>query len=119
MMFYLSRLSQYFGPLRVFEYSTFRGIAAAFTAFLLSVLFGKLVIRKLISLKFGQPVRSREEVNQLYETHGRKKGTPTMGGVLIIGAVVVSALLWARPTNPSVWLALFLHGLPRGARFRG
>ena len=42
MMFYLSKLSQHFGPLRVFEYSTFRGIAAAFTAFLISVLFGKL-----------------------------------------------------------------------------
>lgn len=107
MMYYLSWLSSHFGPLRVFEYSTFRGIAAAFTAFLLSILFGKLVIRKLISLKFGQPVRTREEVNQLYETHGRKKGTPTMGGVLIIGSVVVSALLWARPTNPAVWLALF------------
>lgn len=107
MMYFLSRLSGYFGPLRVFEYSTFRGVAAALTAFALSILFGKRVIRKLISLKFGQPVRTREEVNQLYETHGRKKGTPTMGGVMIIGSVVISALLWARPTNPAVWLALF------------
>ncbi len=107
MLYYLSILSKEFGPLRVFEYSTFRGVAAAFTAFLISVVFGKRVIRKLISLKFGQPVRTREEVNQLYETHGRKKGTPTMGGVLIIGSVVISALLWAKPTNPPVWLALF------------
>ena len=107
MIYFLSKLSGYFGPLRVFEYSTFRGVAAALTAFALSILFGKKVIRKLISLKFGQPVRTREEVNQLYETHGRKKGTPTMGGVMIIGSVVVSALLWARPTNPAVWLALF------------
>ncbi len=88
MMYYLSMLSRYFGPLRVFEYSTFRGLAAALTAFLISFLFGKQVIRKLISLKFGQPVRTREEVNLLFETHGRKKGTPTMGGVLIIGSVV-------------------------------
>ena len=65
------------------------------------------MIRKLISLKFGQPVRTREEVNLLFETHGRKKGTPTMGGVLIIGSVVVAALMWARPTNPPVWLAIF------------
>ena len=109
MMYYLSMLSRYrgFGPLRVFEYSTFRGLAAALTAFLISFLIGKRVIRKLISLKFGQPIRTREEVNQLFETHGRKKGTPTMGGVLIIGSVVISALLWARPTNPPVWLALF------------
>ena len=107
MMYFLSKWSGHFGPLRVFEYSTFRGLAAALTSFLLSFVFGKHVIRKLISLKFGQPVRTREEVNQLYETHGRKKGTPTMGGVLIIGSVVASALLWARPTNPTVWLALF------------
>ena len=107
MMYYVSTLSRYFGPLRVFEYSTFRGLAAALTAFLISFLFGKRVIRKLISLKFGQPVRTREEVNLLYETHGRKKGTPTMGGVLIIVSVVASAVLWARPTNPSVWLAIF------------
>ena len=107
MMYFLSKFSGYFGPLRVFEYSTFRGLAAALTSFLLSFVFGKRIIRKLISLKFGQPVRTREEVNQLYETHGRKKGTPTMGGVLIIGSVVVSALLWARPTNPPVWLAIF------------
>jgi phospho-N-acetylmuramoyl-pentapeptide-transferase len=107
MMYYIALLSRYFGPLRVFEYATFRGLAAALTAFLISFLFGKFVIRKLISLKFGQPVRTREEVNQLFELHGRKQGTPTMGGVLIIGSVVISALLWARPTNPPVWLALF------------
>ena len=107
MMYFISNLSRYFGPLRVFEYSTFRSLAAALTAFFISMLFGKRVIRKLISLKFGQPVRTREEVNQLYETHGRKKGTPTMGGVLIIVSVVVSALLWAKPNIPAVWLALF------------
>ena len=107
MMYYLAFLSHHFGPLRVFEYATFRGLAAAFTAFAISFAFGKLVIRKLISLKFGQPVRTREEVNHLYELHGRKQGTPTMGGVLIIVSVVVSSLLWARPTNPPVWLALF------------
>ena len=107
MMFYLSNLSRYFGPLRVFEYATFRGLAAALTAFAISFLFGKAVIRKLISLKFGQPVRTREEVNQLYELHGRKQGTPTMGGVLIIASVVVASVLWAKPTTPPVWLALF------------
>lgn len=107
MMYYISSLSQHFGPLRVFEYATFRGLAAAFTAFLISLVMGKRVIRKLISLKFGQPVRTREEVNHLYELHGRKQGTPTMGGVLIIVSVVVASILWARPTNPAVWLALF------------
>ncbi len=101
--------------LNVFSYITFRGICAAATSFLLSIICGNWVIRKLISLKFGQPVRTREEVHQLFDLHGGKKGTPTMGGLLIIGTILVSTLLWARPTNPFVWLilfsALFLGGI--------
>jgi phospho-N-acetylmuramoyl-pentapeptide-transferase len=61
----------------------------------------------LISLKLGQPIRTQEEVNRLHELHGAKAGTPTMGGVLLLGAVIVSVVLWALPTNPLVWLALF------------
>ncbi len=101
--------------LNVFQYITFRAICAAMTAFLLCLVFGNRVIRKLISLKFGQPIRSKEEVHRLFELHGTKKGTPTMGGVLILGAVVISTLLWARPTNGFVWLVLastlFLGGI--------
>ncbi len=101
--------------LNVFQYITFRAICAAVTAFLLCLIFGNRVIRKLISLKFGQPIRTQEEVHKLFELHGAKKGTPTMGGVLILGAVVVSTLLWARPTNGFVWLVListlFLGGI--------
>jgi phospho-N-acetylmuramoyl-pentapeptide-transferase len=78
-------------------------------------MFGNRVIRKLISLKFGQPIRTKEEVNKLFELHGAKKGTPTMGGVLILGSVIVSSILWARPTNGFVWLVLgstvFLGGI--------
>jgi phospho-N-acetylmuramoyl-pentapeptide-transferase len=58
-------------------------------------------------LKFGQPIRTAAEVHKLHELHGAKKGTPTMGGVLLIGTVVVSTLLWAKPENPFVWLVLF------------
>ncbi|MGH8046474.1 MAG: phospho-N-acetylmuramoyl-pentapeptide-transferase, partial [Chthoniobacterales bacterium] len=83
--------------------------------FLLCLMFGNRVIRKLISLKFGQPIRSKEEVHKLFELHGAKKGTPTMGGVLILGSVIISSLLWARPTNGFVWLVLgatvFLGGI--------
>jgi phospho-N-acetylmuramoyl-pentapeptide-transferase len=61
----------------------------------------------LISLKFGQPIRTADEVHKLFELHGAKKGTPTMGGVLLIGATILSTLLWARPTNPFVWLVVF------------
>ncbi len=101
--------------LNVFQYITFRAISAAVTAFLLCLIFGNRVIRKLISLKFGQPIRTAEEVNKLFELHGAKKGTPTMGGILILGAVIISSLLWARPTNGFVWLVListvFLGGI--------
>ena len=93
--------------LNVFQYITFRSLAAGITAFILCLLFGKVVIRRLISLKLGQPIRTQEEVNRLHELHGAKAGTPTMGGVLLLGAVVVSVLLWALPTNPLVWLSLF------------
>ena len=112
MMYYLFKLSQgatseFLRAFNVFQYITFRAIAAAVTAFFLSLIFGNRVIRLLISLKLGQPVRSKEEVNRLFELHGKKAGTPTMGGVLLHGTVVVSSLLWARPDNSAVWLLLF------------
>src|SRR6187402_666699 len=84
----------------VFQYQTFRGFAACIIAFTLSLLLGDRVIRKLISLKIGQPVRTAEEVNKLFELHGSKAGTPTMGGVLIIGSLVVAALCCCRLDNP-------------------
>jgi len=113
MMYYLHELAlrfpdlEFLRALNVFQYITFRAIAAAVTAFLLSLLFGNWVIRRLISLKVGQPIRTKEEVNKLFELHGQKAGTPTMGGVLILGTVVFSTLLWARPDNSAVWLVVF------------
>lgn len=107
MMYYLHRLSEQIGGFNVFFYVTFRAVAAAVTAFVFSLVFGNFVIRKLISLKVGQPIRTREEVRRLAKLHGGKQGTPTMGGVLVIGAVVAASLLWARPDNRFVWLALF------------
>lgn len=90
----------------VFQYITFRSLGAGVTAFLLSLVFGNYVIRRLISLKLGQPIRTQEEVHRLHELHGAKAGTPTMGGVLLLGSLLVSTLLWARPTNPLVWLCI-------------
>ena len=107
MMFYLHRLSDRFGGFNVFSYVTFRAVAAAVTAFVVSLLFGNFAIRKLTLLKLGQPIREAAEVHRLAELHGGKQGTPTMGGVLVIGAVFVSSLLWARPDNRFVWLTLF------------
>ncbi len=77
-------------------------------AFLLCLLLGNRVILKLISLKAGQPLRQASEVHKLAELHGGKGGTPTMGGVLLIGSVIVSTLLWARLDNPMIWAVLFV-----------
>lgn len=88
--------------LNLFQYITFRAACAGLLAFVLSLIFGPRVIRRLISLKVGQPIRTAEEVHKLAELHGGKLGTPTMGGVLILGAVVVSTLVCARPLNPFV-----------------
>jgi phospho-N-acetylmuramoyl-pentapeptide-transferase len=77
------------------------------TAFVISLIFGNWVIAKLTALKVGQPIRLAAEVHRLAELHGGKQGTPTMGGVLVIGAVFVSCVSWARPDNRFVWLALF------------
>ena len=117
MLYYLSELSDWAAKqgisndllkaLNVFSYITFRAICAGITAFLISVIFGNFVIRKLISLKFGQPIRTAAEVHKLHELHGSIKGTPTMGGILLIGSIVISTLLWAKPENPFVWLVLF------------
>jgi phospho-N-acetylmuramoyl-pentapeptide-transferase len=81
---------------------TFRAALGALMAFLLSVVFGPRVIRRLISLKVGQPIRTADEVHKLAELHGGKVGTPTMGGVLILGSVLIATLVCARPFNPFV-----------------
>lgn len=107
MMYFLHHLSDRFIGFNVFLYVTFRAIAAAVTAFLLTLIFGNFIIRILIALKLGQPIRGAAEVHRLAELHGGKQGTPTMGGVLVIGSVFASSLLWARLDNRFVWLVLF------------
>jgi phospho-N-acetylmuramoyl-pentapeptide-transferase len=112
MLYYLSQLGDLLQgftvtkALNVFQYISFRALCAGLTSFLLCLLFGDKLIRHLVKMKLGQPIRSAEEVHRLNELHGGKKGTPTMGGILLIGAVIVSTLLWARPDNPFVWICL-------------
>jgi|688.fasta_scaffold02309_21 phospho-N-acetylmuramoyl-pentapeptide-transferase len=111
MLYYLDRLSEhatsdFFKAFNVFQYVTFRAVGAALTAFVLSLAFGNFTIRKLLSLKLGQPIRNADEVHKLAELHGQKAGTPTMGGILLLGSTVLSTLLWARPDNSFVWLVL-------------
>ncbi|MBL9181421.1 MAG: phospho-N-acetylmuramoyl-pentapeptide-transferase [Verrucomicrobiaceae bacterium] len=93
--------------LNLFKYHTFRAGGAAITAFVLSLLYGDKLICKLISLKIGQPIRTAEEVHKLAELHGKKAGTPTMGGILILGTIILSTLLWAKWDNIMVWIVLF------------
>ena len=93
--------SYFVKALNVFKYVTFRTAFAAITALVISLLFGGRVIEKLRSLKFGQQIR--EEGPQ---AHMAKRGTPTMGGVLIIGSVLLSTLIWANLESLYVWIIL-------------
>ncbi|NCZ97283.1 hypothetical protein EBZ02_09090 [bacterium] len=106
MLYYLSLLSHWFGPLNVFQYVTFRTVAAAITSFLFCLWIGPRVIEVLRRLKLGQPLRKKEEVHKLADLHGSKAGTPTMGGVLILFSLALACVLWGKPTNPYLWIAL-------------
>lgn len=99
--------------INLLRYITSRSGAASMLAFLLSLFLGQWVIRKLISLKIGQPIRTAEEVHKLAELHGQKAGTPTMGGILILGTMAAAVLLLADLTNPYVFVVMFVtlgHG---------
>src|SRR2546430_9519013 len=94
MMYFLHRLSDQVGGFNVFFYVTFRAVAAAITAFVVSLLFGNFVIRVLTALKLGQPIRQAAEVHRLAEFHGGEPGTTTIGVVLVIGARLISSFTW-------------------------
>lgn len=106
-MFYhiLYPLRELWFGFNVFRYITFRASMAAVTSFLICIIFGPAIIRGLKMLNVGQYVR-KEHVDGLYDLHKHKEGTPTMGGILIIISVLVSALLWCRLDNDYVLLVL-------------
>jgi phospho-N-acetylmuramoyl-pentapeptide-transferase len=106
MLYFLSYLKDEFGPLRIFEYVTFRAMLAALCTFLFTLWVGPLVIRVLTRLKLGQPIRGKEEVRELADLHGSKKGTPTMGGLLILFSLTMGSLFWCRTDNYFLWVAL-------------
>ena len=97
----LPQLTPYFGALNVTRYITFRTAAASVTALAFSLIFGPWVIRRLRDFKIGQIIRQEGP-----QTHHAKAGTPTMGGVLILAAVILPTLLWADLRNPYVWIAV-------------
>ncbi len=86
---------------RVFQYLTFRAVMAAVTALLIGLVAGPKVISMLTALKIGQPIRG-----YAMQSHLAKSGTPTMGGVLILGSITLSTLLWADLSNRFVWIVL-------------
>jgi len=107
MLYYLFYpLREVFGGFNLFRYITFRAAMAAITAFLISLIIGPVVIRFLTRLKIGENVR-REESARLYELQSKKQDTPTMGGLLILLAVLSSTLLWADILSRYIILALF------------
>src|SRR6202011_4477442 len=99
-LFY-EKLFHVFTPFRVFGYATFRTAFASLTALFLCVALGPWLIAKLREFQIGQYIR--EEGPQ---SHQKKAGTPTMGGVLIIISIVVPTLLWADLTYGYVWIAI-------------
>lgn len=104
MLLYLSEiLAQYHGAFRVFQYLTFRAIVGALTALVISFIVGPMMIRRLSRHKIGQSVRECGP-----ETHYSKAGTPTMGGTLILVAILSSALLWGDLRNRYIWVVLLV-----------
>jgi phospho-N-acetylmuramoyl-pentapeptide-transferase len=102
MLRYLAEwLVQYHSAFNVFSYLTLRSILAALTALSISFLVGPTMIRKLAEHQVGQRVRSDGP-----QTHLSKAGTPTMGGALILVAIVAATLLWADLANRFVWITL-------------
>src|SRR4030088_2363382 len=87
--------------LNVFQYVTFRTAYASITALLLSLLFGGKLIQALRRWHVGQQIREEGP-----KAHMAKRGPPTMGGVLIVGSVVISTLLWARLSSVYVWIVV-------------
>ncbi len=96
-------LTPYFSLFHVVSYLTFRAIMAILTALGVALWMGPHLIRRLQLLQIGQVVR-----NDGPESHFSKRGTPTMGGLMILASILISVLLWAKLSNPYVWVVLFV-----------
>lgn len=104
MLYWLlyEKLYIYFHPFRLFRFLTFRTAFASLTALLIALLIGPYVIQKLREFQIGQYIREDGP-----QSHQKKSGTPTMGGVLICIAIILPTVLWSDPANPFVWLTVF------------
>src|SRR5579871_6516496 len=95
------KLYIYFHPFRIFRYLTFRTAFASLTALFIALFIGPFVIQKLREFQIGQYIREEGP-----KSHQKKSGTPTMGGVLIVIAIVLPTLLWSDLSNPFVWITV-------------
>src|SRR3954466_7250780 len=103
MLYWLSAYADTFGPLNVLRYITFRTGGAMITALVFVFLFGPWIIDHLrLKQGKGQPIRTDGPQSHLVT----KRGTPTMGGLMILSGMLVAVVLWANPTNPYVWIVL-------------
>ncbi len=103
MLYWLSAFSDTIGPLNVLRYITFRTGGAMITALIFVFMFGPTIITHLrLKQGKGQPIRTDGPQSHLVT----KRGTPTMGGLMILTGIVVATLLWANPANHYVWIVL-------------
>ena len=105
----LEYLAESFGPLRIFNYFTFRAILATLTSLVFILFFGKTFIRFIAKQKYGQIIRDEGP-----QSHLEKKGTPTMGGLLILFSIVFSCLCWGDLSNKYLLISIavtFLFGV--------
>lgn len=103
MFYYLSELKEAFTFLNIFRYITFRAGMAAVTTFLMCIVFAPLFINKLRTLKVKE-IAKRDDCPDLDQFQTSKEGTPTMGGIFIIGSILVSTFLWCDLSNNYVLL---------------
>ncbi len=103
MLYWLlyEKLFPFFHPFRIFRYLTFRTAFSSLTALLIALFIGPYVIQKLREFQIGQYIREEGP-----KSHQKKSGTPTMGGVLIVIAIVLPTALWSDPSNPFVWITV-------------
>ncbi|MCM8791614.1 MAG: phospho-N-acetylmuramoyl-pentapeptide-transferase [Candidatus Omnitrophica bacterium] len=101
-------LREIFFIFNIFRYITFRSAMATLTAFFFTLLLGPHLIKKLTKYRIGANIRKREESERLYELHQHKEGIPTMGGIMIVSAIILSTLLWARLDNLYINLAMLV-----------
>ena len=103
MLYWLlyQKLYPFFHPFRIFRYLTFRTAFASLTALLIAMFIGPWVIQKLREFQISQFIREDGP-----QSHMKKSGTPTMGGVLIIIAILLPTVLWSDPANPFVWITV-------------